>query len=89
MRSAGSSTGSANGWGRMAMPRSNWTDAYQCYACGMKFRSYAADARHRHNWPALCKRNKQFAAHMAKYFPPKETPDGKDNQPESAGPDRG
>lgn len=45
---------------------------YQCHVCGMKFRTYAAEAKHRHNWPALCKRNKQFAAHMAEYFPPKQ-----------------
>lgn len=26
---------------------------YSC-RCGKKFRSYAAEARHRHNFPALC-----------------------------------
>lgn len=38
-----------------------------CHVCGMKFRSMIAEAKHRHNFPALCKRNKMFAAHMAKY----------------------
>jgi hypothetical protein len=33
-----------------------------CYACGMTFRSMIAEARHRHNFPALCKRNKKFLA---------------------------
>lgn len=36
--------------------------SYTCNACGARFRSYGAEARHRHNFPALCKRNKQFAA---------------------------
>ena len=31
-----------------------------CPACGSRFRSYGAEARHRHNFPVLCKRNKQF-----------------------------
>lgn len=39
----------------------------QCHACGMRFRSAIAEAKHRHNWPAMCKRNKKFAAHIAKY----------------------
>lgn len=33
----------------------------QCHACGQTFRSMIAEARHRHNFPALCKRNKRFA----------------------------
>lgn len=32
----------------------------ECHACGAKFRSMMAEAQHRHNFPALCKRNKQF-----------------------------
>lgn len=43
-----------------------------CHACGTRFRSMGAEARHRHNWPALCKRNKKFAAFMAEHYPPKE-----------------
>ncbi len=34
---------------------------YQCHACGKTFRSYLAEARHRHNFPVLCVRNKRFA----------------------------
>ncbi len=33
----------------------------ECHACGARFRSMTAEARHRHNFPALCKRNKRFA----------------------------
>lgn len=36
-----------------------------CYACGARFRSAIAEARHRHNFPALCKRNKRFAKFIA------------------------
>lgn len=36
-----------------------------CHACGARFRSMQAEARHRHNFPALCKRNKRFAAFVA------------------------
>lgn len=32
-----------------------------CHACGTTFRSSIAEARHRHNFPVLCKRNKHFA----------------------------
>lgn len=32
-----------------------------CVACGARFRSMGAEAKHRHNFPALCRRNKQFA----------------------------
>lgn len=28
----------------------------QCHACGMRFRSMLAEAKHRHNFPALCKK---------------------------------
>lgn len=34
----------------------------ECWVCGMKFRSLTAEARHRHNFPALCKRNRRFRA---------------------------
>lgn len=33
-----------------------------CHACGARFRSPIAEARHRHNFPALCRRNKRFEA---------------------------
>lgn len=36
------------------MPALHWSQRYGCI-CGMKFRSYAADAFHRHNFPALCR----------------------------------
>lgn len=58
---------------------------YQCHVCGMKFRTPLAEARHRHNFPALCKRNKQFAAHMAKYFPPKQETDHETDRPTEKG----
>lgn len=41
-----------------------------CHACGKRFRSMIAEARHRHNWPALCVRNKQFKAFIAEHYPP-------------------
>jgi hypothetical protein len=31
-----------------------------CFACGKRFRSMIAEARHRHNFPTLCTRNKRF-----------------------------
>ena len=33
----------------------HWSESYHCTLCGKTFRSYAAEARHRHNAPALCK----------------------------------
>jgi hypothetical protein len=41
---------------------------YWCTLCGMTFRSYGAEARHRHNAPLLCKTNKKKL--------PKENKDG-------------
>ena len=46
----------------------------QCHVCGKTFRSMSAEAKHRHNFPAMCQRNKKFAAHMAKYFPENKEP---------------
>jgi hypothetical protein len=43
-----------------------------CHVCGKRFRSAIAEARHRHNWPVLCTRNKRFAKFMAEHYPPKE-----------------
>jgi hypothetical protein len=34
----------------------------ECSACGKKFRSMTAEAKHRHNFPALCARNRRFIA---------------------------
>lgn len=34
----------------------------ECFACGKRFRSAIAEAKHRHNFPALCTRNKRFKA---------------------------
>lgn len=53
------------------MPRRHWTDQLSCHACGATFRNMNAESRHRHNFPALCKRNKRFAAFI------KETEDVK------------
>ena len=36
------------------MPARHWSETYTC-SCGKTFRSYAAEAFHRHNFPALCK----------------------------------
>jgi hypothetical protein len=33
-----------------------------CGACGARFRSMIAEAKHRHNFPVMCKRNKRFIA---------------------------
>lgn len=44
----------------------HWSEQYSCI-CGKTFRSYAAEARHRHNFPILCKKVKE---------PKKEKPDG-------------
>ena len=35
------------------MPK-HWSEKLVC-SCGMSFRSYAAEAKHRHNYPALCR----------------------------------
>lgn len=45
----------------------------ECHACGTRFRSAIAEARHRHNWPAYCKRNKRFAAFIKEHYPEKES----------------
>jgi len=34
---------------------------HHCHACGQGFYSYGTEARHRHNFPAMCKRGKRFA----------------------------
>lgn len=36
------------------MRKRDWTDRMQC-SCGMTFRSMSAEAKHRHNFPLLCK----------------------------------
>jgi hypothetical protein len=45
-----------------------------CHACGKTFRSAIAEARHRHNFPAFCKRNKQFAKFIADNSKALDTP---------------
>lgn len=35
----------------------HWSERYSC-SCGASFRSYAAEARHRHNFPLLCRKPK-------------------------------
>lgn len=37
--------------------KKHWSEIYQC-SCGMKFRSYLAEAKHRHNFPILCRPKK-------------------------------
>lgn len=46
----------------------------ECHACGKRFRSMITEARHRHNFPVLCARNKRFAAFVAEHHQPKENP---------------
>ena len=36
----------------------HWSEVLRC-SCGKTFRSYAAEAVHRHNFPALCKTNRK------------------------------
>lgn len=36
----------------------------RCHVCGKRFRTMNAEAYHRHNWPALCRRNRQFERFM-------------------------
>ena len=36
-----------------------------CHACGKTFRSMIAEAKHRHNFPTMCARNKRFKAFLA------------------------
>ena len=40
-----------------------------CFACGKRFRSMTAEARHRHNFPVYCNKNtaawKRFQAEIA------------------------
>jgi hypothetical protein len=36
----------------------HWSEILQC-RCGMKFRSYASEAFHRHNYPILCRKPKK------------------------------
>lgn len=38
----------------------------QCDACGKRFGTAIAEARHRHNFPALCVRNKRFTEWASK-----------------------
>jgi hypothetical protein len=35
----------------------HWSEVFQC-SCGMKFRSYASEAFHRHNFPVMCRQKK-------------------------------
>lgn len=42
------------------MPK-HWSERYSCGLCGKSFRSYIAEARHRHNAPLLCRRTKKTA----------------------------
>ncbi len=39
------------------MPARHWSEMYTCI-CGKTFRSYAAEAFHRHNFPVLCRQQK-------------------------------
>lgn len=38
----------------------HWTERLSCHACGTTFRTSIAEAKHRHNFPVMCKRNAAF-----------------------------
>jgi hypothetical protein len=53
----------------------------RCFACGKTFRSMTAEAKHRHNFPALCTRNRQFARFVQEHAPaPASPPQQRPNQ---------
>lgn len=33
----------------------HWSEVLSCSGCGMRFRSLSEEARHRHNFPVLCR----------------------------------
>lgn len=37
--------------------RKHWSEKLQC-SCGMTFRSMMTEAKHRHNFPMLCRKQK-------------------------------
>lgn len=37
--------------------RKHWSETFSC-SCGKTFRSYSAEAYHRHNFPLFCKKKK-------------------------------
>lgn len=41
-----------------------------CHACGKRFRSMAAEAHHRHNFPVMCARNRRFQRFIAETAKP-------------------
>jgi hypothetical protein len=61
------------------MTARHWSEAMRC-SCGASFRSYAAEAFHRHNFPALCRvqksprRAKAARANAIPKSPLKEAP---------------
>lgn len=42
----------------------HWSEKLVC-SCGMSFRSYAEEAKHRHNYPILCRPKKSKPAKKA------------------------
>ena len=36
----------------------HWSERMVCGGCGMSFRSYAAEAFHRYNYPLVCRKPK-------------------------------
>lgn len=46
----------------------HWSERLSC-SCGASFRSYAAEAKHRHNFPLLCRgREKELQAKAAEWL---------------------
>lgn len=48
------------------MSRKHWSEQYACHVCGKRHRSYMEDARHRHNFPYLCKAAKKVKKKVEK-----------------------
>jgi len=53
----------------------------QCHCCGMTFRSMSAEAKHRHNFPAYCRKtSKRWAAFQRELAADKEQTETKESQ---------
>lgn len=49
----------------------HWSETWSC-RCGATFRSSAAEAKHRHNFPLLCRRKKRYYSTIADQAKAKE-----------------
>lgn len=56
-------------------------DMLSCHACGMRFRSMNAEAKHRHSFPALCnKKSRQWKAFQKELEDSKKKAETKDTE---------